>query len=38
MRFTATYNGETVVKDYDISRLVLDPAPTEESNAEEIAG
>ena len=39
LRFTATYNGETVTRDLTIAGLVLDPAPAQEdSNTEEVVG
>ena len=40
LRFTITYNGETIIKDISLENLVLEPAPEveEETNPEEVAG
>ena len=40
LRFTITYNGETIIKDISLENLILEPAPEveEEANPEEVVG
>ena len=37
-KFTVTYNGSSSSKEFDLSELVLEPAPEESSNEEEVVG